>query len=403
MSMETYDFNERIDRRGTGALKTDALLERYGREDVIPMWVADMDFRSCPAVGDAIRKRCEEGIFGYTLPQESYYRSIVRWVGERHGWEIEREWLSYIPGIVKGIALTVMHLTAPGDRVIIQPPVYHPFRLVPEMHGRQVVVNPLMEEGGRYRMDLEGLRRMKAGECRLLLLANPHNPIGITWSEETLRELADVCYERQIVVVSDEIHADMALFGHRHVPFATVSERAAENSITFMAPSKTFNMAGIVSSYAIVPNEEIRRSFYGFLQASELNEGTIFAYVATQAAYTHGAEWRRQMIAYVEENIRFVDRYLAEHVPGIRAVVPEASFLVWLDCRALGLSQQELTDRFVNGARLALNSGAMFGAEGEGFMRMNVGCPRVVVAEALERIKRCFGGDGGVGEGMKVS
>ncbi|MDR0543452.1 MAG: PatB family C-S lyase [Dysgonamonadaceae bacterium] len=385
--MTFYDFDEIIDRKGTGALKIEALQERYGRPDLIPMWVADMDFRCGDFITDALKKRCDEGIFGYTMPSEAYYQSIIRWLEDLHDWKIQKEWLSYIPGIVKGIAFAVMHFTAPGDKIIIQPPVYHPFRLVPAMHRRRIVENPLIEENGKYRMDTDGLRRLIDKDCKLLILANPHNPIGIAWDEATLRELAAICCEKQVLVISDEIHSDMALFGHKHTPFASVSEQAAQNSITFMAPSKTFNIAGIVSSYAIVPDGKIRRSFYDFLHASELDEGTIFAYIAAQAAYEHGKEWMKQMLRYVEENILFLDNYLREHIPQIRAVIPEASFLVWLDCREWGLNRKELNSRFVDKAGLALNDGEMFGNEGAGFMRMNVGCPRAIVRQALERLR----------------
>jgi len=385
--MTAYNFDEIIDRQGTGALKTDALQERYGRTDLIPMWVADMDFRCGDFITDALKKRCDEGVFGYTMPAESYYQSIIRWMCALHHWTIEKEWLSYIPGVVKGIAFALMHFTNPNDKIIIQPPVYHPFRLVPEMQGRKVMNNPLIEENGKYRMDLESLRRLIDQDCKLLLLANPHNPIGITWDEDTLKELAVICYENRVLVISDEIHSDMALFGHKHIPFATVSEQAKQNSITFMAPSKTFNTAGLVSSYSIIPDEKIRNAFYHFLHAGELDEGNIFAYVATQAAYTQGEEWRKQMLRYVEENILFVDGYLKENLPQIRAVIPEASFLLWLDCRNLGLSGKELSDLFINKARLALSEGELFGEEGAGFMRMNVGCPRAMVAQALEQLK----------------
>jgi cystathionine beta-lyase len=255
------------------------------------------------------------------------------------------------------------------------------------MQHRQVVNNPLIEEDGRYRMDLDGLRKLIDKDCKILILANPHNPVGITWDEATLKELAAICYENHILVLSDEIHSDMAIFGHTHTPFATVSEQAAQNSITFMAPSKTFNIAGIVSSYSIIPNEKIRNSFYSFLHASELDEGTIFAYTATEAAYTHGLEWKTQMLRYVEENINFVDRYLKSTVPQIKVFIPEASFLVWLDCRELGLSQKALNELFVNEAGLALNDGEMFGKEGIGFMRMNVGCPRTILEQALNNLK----------------
>ena len=386
--MLSYNFDEIIDRRGTGALKTDKLQELYGRTDLIPMWVADMDFRCGDFITDALKKRCDEGIFGYTIASEAYYQSIIQWLDDCHHWKIEKECLSYIPGIVKGIAFVVMHFTAPNDKIIIQPPVYGPFHSVPKMNHRQIIYNPLIEENGKYRMDLEGLRQLMDKDCKLLILANPHNPIGITWDEDTLKELAAICYEKQVLVISDEIHSDMALFGHRHIPFATVSEQAAQNSITFMAPSKTFNIAGLVSSYSIILNEKIRNSFNKFLCASELNEGNIFAYIAIQAAYTQGAAWRKQMLHYVEENILFADNYLKENIPQIRSIIPEASFLLWIDCRKLRLSQQELNHLFVNKARLALNDGKMFGQEGAGFMRMNVGCPRAIVAQALDRLKQ---------------
>jgi cystathionine beta-lyase len=386
--MQNYNFDEFIDRRGTGALKTDSLKERYGRDDLIGLWVADMDFRTGDFITNALIKRCQEGIFGYSIPSENYAGSIINWVKNRHGWEIQKEWLSYIPGIVKGIAFCIMKYTLPGDKIIIQPPVYHPFRLVPLMHHRQVVNNPLIEENGKYRMDLEGLRSIIDKNCKILLLCNPHNPIGITWDKDTLEELAEICSENNILVISDEIHSDMGIFGHKHLPFASVSPKAAKNSITFMAPSKTFNIAGIVSSYSIIPNREIRKSFYDYLHASELDEGTIFAYTATEAAYSKGLDWMLQMLAYIENNILFVDNYLKKNIPLIKSFIPEASFLVWLDCRELGLNHSELLSLFVDKAHLALNDGEMFGPGGEGFMRMNIGCPLSIISQALEQLKK---------------
>jgi cystathionine beta-lyase len=384
--MKKYNFDEVIDRRGTCAVKTDALAKLYGREDLIALWVADMDFRCGDFIIDALAKRIQEGIFGYTKTSDSYFESIIEWVGTQHQWEVKRDWLSYIPGIVKGIAFCVMKFTDPGDKIIIQPPVYHPFRLVPEAHSRQVVNNPLIEENGKYRMDLEGLKKIIDKDCKMLILCNPHNPVGITWDKKTLQELAHICAENHILVVSDEIHADMGIFGHKHLPFACVSQEAADNSITFMAPSKTFNIAGIVSSYSIIPNQQLRDSFYKYLRASELSDGTIFAYTATEAAYRNGEDWMRQMLDYVESNILFVDSYLKENVPQIKAIIPEASFLVWLDCRALGLQKSELISLFVDKAHLALNDGEMFGPGGSGFMRLNVGCSKIVLKQALEQL-----------------
>ena len=387
MSEKKYNFNEIIDRQGTGALKIDTLTERYGRDDLIGLWVADMDFKTGDFITDAIIKRCKNGILGYNVASDSYYNSIILWVEKKYEWKIQKEWISYVPGIVKGIAFCIQCFTKPLDKVIIQPPVYHPFRLIPSMHHRKVINNPLIEKNGQYRMDLDGLRKMIDKDCKMLVLSNPHNPIGITWDKETLEELSDICYRKYILIVSDEIHSDLTLFGHKHVPFATVSPRAALNSITFMSPSKTFNLSGVVTSHSIIPDREIRKTFYDYLRASELEQGSIFAYTATQAAYEKGSDWMSQMLKYVENNISFVDKYLKENIPQIKAIIPDASFLLWLDCRELGLKQYELVFLFVNWARLALNNGVMFGEGGEGFMRMNVGTPRPILEQALIQLK----------------
>lgn len=383
-----YDFDRVIDRRGTGALKHEVLGERYGRSDLLPLWVADMDFATPPFIVDALRSRLDHPIFGYTVIPPDFWPSVIDWNRSTHGWELRREWLTFIPGIVKGIGLAINRFTEPGDRIIIQPPVYHPFRMVPEGNDRQVVYNPLVRRpDGYYDMDFEGLGNLIDSRTKMLILSNPHNPAGIVWSREVLARLAEICHSRGVLVISDEIHSDMALFGHRHVPFATVSPEAAACSITFAAPSKTFNIAGIVSSYAIVPDAGIRERFYPWLNANELDEPPLFSPIATVAAYRHGREWLRQMLAYVEKNIEYLIDYCRREMPQIKPLKPQASFLVWLDCRALGLSQPELVDLFVNKARLALNDGVMFGPGGEGFMRLNVGTPRSVLAEALSRLK----------------
>lgn len=383
-----YDFNKIIDRSGSGDLKHEVLEERYGRADLLPLWVADMDFETPRFITDALRRRLDHSLFGYTVEPADYWPTVIRWIKDHHQWEVKREWLSYIPGIVKGIGMVINVFTEPGDKVIIQPPVYHPFRLTPEGNGREVVYNPLKENAdGTYSMDFDNLAEVADDRCRVLILSNPHNPAGIVWDRDTLARLADFCCGRGILVISDEIHCDMALWGNRHVPFATASEKAAQCSITFGAPSKTFNIAGIVSSYSIVPNDRIRSKFYGWLTANELNEAPLFSPIATVAVFSNGEAWRREMLAYVEENIRFVEDYCRENMPQIKPLRPEASFLVWLDCRSLSLNHDGLVDLFVNKARLALNDGEMFGPGGEGFMRMNVGTPRQVLKTALDRLK----------------
>ena len=384
----TYSFDKIIDRRGSNDLKHSVLQERYGRDDLLPLWVADMDFETPPFITEALRQRLDHSLFGYTVVPEELWSTIIQWVRDHHQWEVRREWLTYIPGIVKGIGMAVNVFSQEGDKVIIQPPVYHPFRLTPQGNKREVVYNPLKQlSDGYYEMDFDQLEQVTDEHCKLLILSNPHNPAGICWKQETLQRLAHFCHEHHILVLSDEIHSDMALFDHRHVPFATVSEEAAQCSITFGAPSKTFNIAGIVSSYAIVPNDSIRRRFYTWLEANELNDPPLFSPIATIAAYQQGETWLMEMLDYVEGNIRFLEDFFQQHLPKIKPLRPQASFLVWLDCRGLGFTHEQLIDLFVNKAHLALNDGEMFGTGGEGFMRMNVGTPRSVLLQALLQLK----------------
>ncbi len=388
--MKLYNFDEVIDRKGTNCVKVDLLKEYFGREDLAPLWVADMDFRTPNFIVDALKERCKHEVFGYPVTPDAYYESITTWVQYKYNWKIQREWLSYIPGIVKGIGMVLDCFTQPGDKVIIQPPVYHPFRLVPEGMKREVVYNPLKLVNGRYEMDFEQLESMIDPQCKVLILASPHNPAGIVWSKDTLVHLAEICSRNHILVISDEIHSEMAFPQCKHYPFATVSEAATACSITFMAPSKTFNIAGIVSSYAIVPDPVLREQFYSFLEVRELNAGTIFAYEATTAAYTYGAEWLQQMRMYVMENVRYVETFIGANLPLIEVYPPQASFLVWLDCRKLKLTQEELVKLFIDKAGLALNDGTMFGPGGEGYMRLNVGCPRSTLEQALNALKKAI-------------
>lgn len=388
--MKIYDFNTPIDRRGTHCVKFDALKDMYGREDLLSLWVADMDFATPDFIIDALKQRLDHPVLGYPVQYDGYWQSVVNWIRSHHGWQVEREWMRYIPGIVKGIGMVVNVFTKPGDKIIIQPPVYHPFRLVPEHNDREIVMNPLRWVGDTYEMDFEQLEQVIDDKCKILILANPHNPVGITWSRDTLVRLADIAVKHNLIVISDEIHCDMALYGNKHIPFASVSENAARCSITFGAPSKTFNIAGIVSSYAIVPDEVLREKFFAWLTANEMDMATIFAMVATEAAFTEGEEWRQQMLAHIESNIDFVDEYLKANIPEVRAIKPQASYLVWLDFSALGLPHDKLIDMLVNDARLAMNDGAMFGIGGEQHTRLNVGTQRAVLEQAMKQLKEAI-------------
>ena len=384
-----YNFDEVIDRTGTAAVKIDGMNEVWGRTDLLPLWVADMDFATPPFILEAIRRRCEHPILGYTEKPESYYQAIVGWVKRRYGMEVSKEQLNYVPGIVPGLGMALNCFTVPGDKVMIMPPVYHPFAWLVQRNGRRLVECPLKLENGTYRMDLDLFRRSIKG-VRVLILCNPHNPGGVVWTREELETLADVCAEDNVIVFSDEIHADLTLPPHRHVPFAMISEHARNNSVTFMAPSKAFNIPGMAASHTIIYNEGLHKRFEAYLDAGELDMGHVLAYPAVEAAYTQGDEWLEQCLAYVQGNIAYVEAYLRENLPAIQAMRPQASYLVWLDCRELGLSQEALVDFFVSGARLALNDGAMFGKEGEGFMRMNVGCPRSILEQAMKQLKEAY-------------
>lgn len=380
-----YNFDEIIERRGTDSVKWDGVKKIWGRDDLLPMWVADMDFRTPPCVMDALRKRLEHDVLGYTYGCEEWHTSICSWLQRRHQWTVTREMLTFVPGIVRGQAFALQCFTNPGDKVMVMTPVYHPFFLVTERMGREVVYSPLDLQDGQYHINFERFRQDIQG-CRVLILCNPHNPGGRVWTVEELRQIADICKENDTVVISDEIHADLTLPPYKHHPFATVSENAAQCSLTFMAPSKAFNMPGLGSSYAIIVNEDIRHRFFEFMEAGEFCEGHLLAYIGAAAAYMHGEEWLEQMLAYIQGNIDFTENYLKEHVPGIGMIRPQASYLVFLDCRALGLPQEELKRLFTEKAGLALNDGTMFGTPGEGFMRLNIGCPRSVLEQALGQL-----------------
>ena len=379
----TYDFDKPVERRGTGALKTDALKERYGRADLLPLWVADMDWETPQFITDALKARLEHSLFGYTVEPEDYWPTVQEWIWNHHQWKVEREWLSYIPGVMKGVGMVINFFLKPDEKVIVMPPIYHPFYLTPQGNKREVVWSPLKGD----KIDFDNLEQVCDDKCRLLMLTNPHNPMGIVWDRETLKRVAHFAKEHNLIVISDEIHCDLALYGNKHIPFVTVSDEAAEVGITFSAPTKTFNLAGIVSSWCIIPNDKLRKPFYEWMAANEFNEPNMFAPIATIAALKNGEEWRQQMLRYIEGNVDFLIDYCEKHIPQIKPRRPQASYLVWLDCRTLGLDHSALVDLFVNKAHLALNDGEIFGKEGAGHMRLNVGTQRAVLAQALKQLE----------------
>lgn len=388
----TYNFDELIDRRHTGSVKWDGMKNAFGRDDLTAMWVADMDFRTPPFVMDALRQRLEHEVLGYAMPCEGWDTTICHWLQKRHQWEVRPDWLTFVPGIVRGQAFALLCFTNPGDRVLVMTPVYHPFFLVTERLKREAVRSPLDLRDGHYHIDFDRLRHDLQG-CKALVLCNPHNPGGRVWTVDELRRIAELCQESGTLVISDEIHADLTLPPYKHHPFATVSPAAASNSVTFMAPSKTFNMPGVQSSFAIVPDDTLRARFQQFMEAGEFCEGHLFAYIGCKAAFEHGEEWLNQLLAYIQGNIDFTESYLRQHIPAIGMIRPQASFLVFLDCRQLGLEQEALEHLFADKARLALNTGTTFGEPGRGFMRLNVGCPRAALKQALDQLAEAVNGE----------
>ncbi|MFJ1378170.1 MalY/PatB family protein [Capnocytophaga canimorsus] len=384
-----YNFDEVIDRKGTDATKIDTLQERWGRTDLLPLWVADMDFRTPPFIVDTLKKRIENEVFGYTCKPKCWYDAIIDWQSRRHNWQIAPEMISFTPGVVPALAMAVQALTQPSDKVLIQPPVYFPFAMVVNNNHRTLVNSPLDFKDGQYHINFERLQRDIKG-CKLFLFCHPHNPGGRVWTKEEMQKVAEICHENNVIVVSDEIHADLTLPPFKHIPFATVSEKAKNNSITFASPSKAFNMAGFSSSYAVIENPEIRKKFQQYVEGNMLCDGNIFAFQTVVSAYKQGESWLNQMLDYVQQNINFLVDYIREHIPQIHVIVPQASYLVFLDFRPLKLSQEQIVHLCVDGAKLALNDGAIYGEEGEGFMRINLACPRSVVACALKQLKEAI-------------
>ncbi len=385
------DFDKIIDRRNTDCVKYDGLRETFGRDDLLPLWIADMDFEVCPAIFEALEKRIGHKVYGYPIARDCYWNSIISWLNRRHDFTVKRDELCYIPGIVRGIGYVVNHFTSPGDKILIQEPVYHPFKNVIEGNGRIAVNNQLHYSGGSLEMDLTSLEALiKEEKPKMMILCNPHNPGGIIWSKEILKKVAHICAGNGVIVVSDEIHADIELFGNRYTPFATVSEEAAMNSIVLGAPSKTFNIPGLVSSWCVIKNPKIRESFFKWMEVNEFSAPTMFVTLATEAAYNHGEEWLDKLLKYLEGNILFVEDYLRSNIPEIKPLRPQASFLMWLDCSATGLKGLRLDDLFISKAHLALNDGEMFGPGGECHMRLNVACPRKVLEKALSQLKEAL-------------
>ncbi|HWP97932.1 MAG TPA: MalY/PatB family protein [Syntrophomonadaceae bacterium] len=381
-----YNFDKIVSRRHTNCAKWDEV-----GEDLLPMWVADMDFQSPPEVIAALEERVRHGIFGYSGGYEGWDTAFIQWMKRRFGWQVDREWITTSPGVVPALDMLIRALTEPGDGVVIQPPVYCPFFAVVRNNGRKLLENPLIYDGCKYRMDLDNLERQLNPGVKLLILCSPHNPVGRMWEPRELAALGDICLEHGIRVISDEIHADLVFPGQRHTVFASLSSELEQNCAICTAPSKTFNIAGIQASNITIPNPEIRSAYRQVLNTGELGLPNVFAIAAAEAAYTQGEAWLDEMMIYVRDNFKYLQKFMAENIPRIKIIEPEATYLVWLDCRSLGMNNQQL-DRFIRDqARLVLSPGHIFGSAGSGFQRMNIACPRAILEEALRRLESAVG------------
>lgn len=388
MAERNLDFDTIIDRKNTDCLKYDFAKRRGMPEDVLPLWVADMDFKTSSYVEDALAERARHGIFGYSESQTPYFEIVRDWMKRHHDWEVKEPWLIKTPGVVFALAMAVKAYTEPGDGVLIQSPVYYPFSEVIEDNGRRIVSNTLvLGEDHKYYIDFEDFeRQIKENQIKLFFLCNPHNPVGRVWTTEELTRLGDICLKYQVTVVSDESHSDF-IFRGRHQVFADLKREYADITVTCTAPSKTFNLAGLLLSNIFISNRELRHKFRQQVNAAGISQLSPFGLVACETAYTQGEEWYQAMLAYVAENIAFTKEYVEKHLPGVEMVEHEGTYLVWLDFRKTGLSVEELEDLIVNRAKLWLDSGKIFGKSGEGFQRINVACPRQILEEALHRIK----------------
>jgi cystathionine beta-lyase len=387
-SLMGWNFDEPVSRKGTSCLKYDLAAEVFGKEDIIPLWVADMDFKTPDFILDKFRERIKHGVFGYTYRDDEYYQSIIDWMERRHQWKIKKEWILFTPGVVSALNFAKLTFTGPGDSIIVQTPVYPPVFSSVSAHNRNLIINQLTNDNGRWKMDVDSFEASITGNTKMFILTSPHNPVGRVWSKEELGRIADICLKNNILILSDDIHCDLLLPGNRHTPIATLGDEIADLSITCTAPSKTFNVAGLSTSAIIIPNGEIRKKFKEMAKNLHVSNGNLFGSIALTEAFTNGDEWLDALMDYIAGNMKFVSDFLADRIPEIVPSSLEATFLMWLDCRSLNLSDEGLKTLFVDKAGVGMNMGSNFGRGGEGFMRMNIGTQRAVIEKALTRIEK---------------
>ena len=386
-----YNFDEIIDRGGNRSAKYDERAKKFGTADVIPLWVADMDFRTAQPIIDACVSKAEEGIWGYTSRPDSYFQAVQQWEQRRKGWTPDISLMSWSLGVVPALSSIVRLFSGDGDKILIQTPVYSEFYDVAEAWGREVVENPLVETDGKWSIDFDDFAE-KVKQCRIFLLCNPQNPVGRVWEPEELRKMAELCVESGTLLVSDEIHSDLIFHGKRHTPTASLSPEIAGNTITCISATKTFNLAGLQASTTIFPNKDMKRAFEEFWGRMDIRRNNAFSCVAMEAAYREGEEWLDQLLPYISGNFDYICDFCAKNIPQIKPNRPDATYLMWLDCRALSMTNEELRDFFIHKAQLGLNEGYTFGHSLAGFMRLNAACPRSVIEKALTQLEQAVRG-----------
>ncbi|GAA0079879.1 MULTISPECIES: MalY/PatB family protein [Clostridium] len=384
-----YDFDEIIDRSNNRAAKYDERVKKFGTNEVIPLWIADMDFRIAQPIIDACKRKAEEGLWGYTSRPDSYFKAVQEWEKKRNQWDVDVSLMSWSLGVVPALSAIVKVFSHTGDKILIQTPVYSEFYDVTEAWGRVVVENQLIEKNEKWHVDFEEFEK-KAKECKIFLLCNPHNPLGIVWEPEELKRMVEICIANDVLLVSDEIHSDLIFHGKKHTPTATLSKEIAKKIITCVSATKTFNLAGLQASTTIFPNKQMKQKFDDFWMNMDIQRNNAFSSVAMEAAYNEGEEWLTQLLAYISENFDFIKKYFDENIPKIKPNVPDATYLVWLDCRELGMSNEELRDFMIHKAGLGLNEGCSFGRSLSGYMRLNAACPRSVLEQALKQLKEAM-------------
>ncbi len=385
-----YDFDKIIRREQTACVKYDLREAYFGQGDVLPMWVADMDFETPVFIRDAIQERATHPIYGYSFRPETYFTSIMQWVDKRHNWQLKKNWILFSPGVVPALNMATLAFTDPGDGILVQPPVYFPFFHAVKNHKRNLIENQLLYNEGRYTIDFTDFEQ-KARKAKMFFLSNPHNPVGRLWTAEELKRMGDICVKYDVIIISDEIHCDLALPGFRHIPMASLSDEIAQNTVTCIAPSKTFNVAGLATSSLIIANKQLRYKMKRIIEDMHIGNGNLFGTAASIAAYESGEQWLDELMQYIETNFRLLDGFLRNELPVLELVHAEATYLAWIDFRKTGLSDVKIKEKLLHEAKLGLSPGPVFGKGGEGFQRMNLATQKANVGEALDRLKLAFG------------